>query len=67
VRRDLDALTEWNLRYQGPAETAARVVNDAYLKTQGVGEGVRSYGRMVDLLVLERRRRGAGEGAATGR
>jgi hypothetical protein len=67
VRRDLDALTEWNLRYQGPAETAARAVNDAYLKTQGVGEGVRSYGRMVDLLVLERRRRGAGQGAATGR
>jgi hypothetical protein len=58
VRRDLAALTEWNERYRGPAETAARAVNDAYLKTQGVPEGVRSYGRMVDLLVLERRARG---------
>jgi hypothetical protein len=56
VRRDLDALAEWNERYRGPAETAARAVNDAYLKTRGVPEGVRSYGRMVDLLVLERRR-----------
>jgi hypothetical protein len=55
VRRDLAALAEWNERYRGPAETAARAVNDAYLKTQGVPEGVRSYGRMVDLLVLERR------------
>jgi hypothetical protein len=56
VRRDLDALRAWNERYRGPAETAARAVNDAYLKAQGVPEGVRSYGRMVDLLVLERRR-----------
>jgi hypothetical protein len=30
-------------------------VNDAYLKSQGQREGVRSYGRMVDLLVGERR------------
>ena len=57
VRRDLDALTAWNRRYQGPAERASRAVNDAYLKTQGVDEGVRSYGRMVDLLILERRAR----------
>jgi hypothetical protein len=55
VRRDLDALRAWNERYRGPAETAARAVNNAYLKTQGVDDGVRSYGRMVDLLVLERR------------
>jgi hypothetical protein len=58
VRRDLAALREWNERYRGPAETAARAVNDAYLRTQGVPEGVRSYGRMVDLLILERRARG---------
>jgi hypothetical protein len=69
VRRDLRALRRWNERYQGPAETAARAVNDAYLKTQGVPEGVRSYGRMVDLLVLERRRAqraGAREGGSGG-
>jgi hypothetical protein len=56
VRRDIEELRAWNERYRGPAETAARAVNDAYLKTQGVDEGVRSYGRMVDLLVLQRRR-----------
>jgi hypothetical protein len=30
-------------------------VNDAYLKSQGQAQGVRSYGRMVDLLLAERR------------
>ncbi len=30
-------------------------MNDAYLKTQGQAAGVQSYGRVVDLLVAERR------------
>jgi hypothetical protein len=30
-------------------------VNDTYLKAQGQTQGVRSYGRMVDLLLAERR------------
>jgi len=32
-------------------------VNDTYLKAQGQSQGVRSYGRMVDLLLAERRAR----------
>ncbi|MEE2940668.1 MAG: DUF3810 family protein [Planctomycetota bacterium] len=38
------------------AERVATAVNDAYLRSQGQ-EGVASYGRMVDLLVAERRAR----------
>jgi hypothetical protein len=57
VRRDLRALVAWAERYRGPAERASRVVNNAYLKMQGQKEGVRSYGRMVDLLIAERRPR----------
>ncbi len=38
-------------RYKGPVRDAAGAVNDAYLKTQGQSDGVRSYGRMVDLLL----------------
>jgi hypothetical protein len=57
VRRDLQALAAWAERYRGPAERASRAVNDAYLKSQGQKEGVRSYGRMVDLLIAERRPR----------
>jgi hypothetical protein len=67
VRRDLAALTEWNERYRGPAERVSRAVNDAYLKTQGEAEGVRSYGRMVDLLILERRASSGGARSATAR
>jgi hypothetical protein len=57
VRRDLTALAEWNALYRGPAQKASRAVNDAYLKAHGQAAGVRSYGRMVDLLILERRAR----------
>jgi Protein of unknown function (DUF3810) len=55
VRRDLLALQAWSDRYRGPAREAAERVNDAYLKTQGQAAGVESYGRVVDLLVAERR------------
>jgi hypothetical protein len=54
VRRDLVALSAWSARHSGPAMRAANHVNDAYLRTQGQ-DGVRSYGRMVDLLLAERR------------
>jgi hypothetical protein len=33
----------------------ARAVNHTYLRAQGQPEGVASYGRMVDLLIAERR------------
>jgi hypothetical protein len=59
VLRDEAALWAWTLRYRGRATEVGRRVNDAYLKTQGQAEGVRSYGRMVDLLLAERRRDGA--------
>jgi len=67
VQRDLRALREWAARYEGPAARAAERVNDAYLKSQGAPDGVRSYGRMVDLLLAERRADAAGprEGAGS--
>jgi hypothetical protein len=61
VRRDLEALAAWAALYQGPLRRASERVNDAYLRTQGQ-EGVRSYGRMVDLLLAERRSRGPAPG-----
>jgi hypothetical protein len=41
-------------RYKGPVSDAAGAVNDAYLKSQGQSDGIRSYGRMVDLLLASR-------------
>jgi hypothetical protein len=57
VRRDVAAILAWNARYAGALRDAGEKVNDAYLRSQGAREGVRSYGRMVDLLVAERRPR----------
>jgi hypothetical protein len=60
VLRDEAALRAWIARYRGRANELGRRVNDAYLKSQGQAEGVRSYGRMVDLLLAERRSRTPG-------
>ena len=54
VRRDLDALEAWRRRYESRAGAVQEKVNDAYLRAQGQ-EGVTTYGRMVDLLLAERR------------
>ncbi len=58
VLRDLRALRAWAARHEGPASRASERVNDAYLRVQGQADGVRSYGRMVDLLIAERRAAG---------
>ena len=55
VRKDLEALRAWSERHQGRASRAAERVNDAYLKSQGQAGGIQSYGRVVDLLLAERR------------
>jgi len=64
LQRDLRALQAWLARYESRLGDLQERVNDAYLKTQGQEEGVRSYGRMVDLLLAERRPR---RGVATPR
>lgn len=59
VRRDMAAVSAWVARYSGPAMDAFGRANDAYLRSQGQRDGTRSYGRMVDLLLAERRADGA--------
>jgi len=41
--------------FEGPVSEMQDKVNDAYLKSNGLEDGVRSYGRMVDLLLAEYR------------
>lgn len=57
--RDLQNHSEFWRRYEGPVEKVADRVNNAYLKANRQKDGVRSYGRMVDLLIAEYRK-GAG-------
>lgn len=40
---------------------AGEAMNDTYLKANNVTDGTRSYGRMVDLLLAERRKKVAGQ------
>lgn len=55
LRRDMQYNNEFWSRYEGSIEKAADEMNDTYLKSNGEGEGVESYGRMVDLLLAEYR------------
>lgn len=55
VGRDVAAIVAWQARFAGPLREVGERVNDAYLRSQGTRDGVRSYGRMVDLLVATRR------------
>lgn len=61
IRRDWEALRSWVRRHAGPARRVSRSVNDVYLKSQGLPDGVQSYGRMLDLLLAARRARDAAQ------
>ena len=43
-------------QYEGPIAEATDTVNDRYLRANNQSDGVRSYGRMVDLLLAEMRK-----------
>lgn len=59
VREGLDEAVEVELRensrfwdsYDGAVAEVSDKVNDTYLKANGQNEGVKSYGRMVDLII----------------
>ncbi len=55
VLHDLRALNEFWEQYEGPVERTSNKINNAYLKANKQKDGVRSYGRMVDLLIAEHR------------
>lgn len=55
VQRDLTANSAYWKRFEGPVAQVSTSVNDSYLKANRQDDGVKSYGRMVDLLLAERR------------
>ena len=56
VTRDINYLTAFNSRYEGVVGKISSSVNDVYLKANNQSDGVKSYGRMVDLLLAEYRK-----------
>ncbi len=57
ARQDLDENSEFWDRYESKVSEVANQVNDTYLKMNSQSEGVKSYGRMVDLMLSYRRMR----------
>lgn len=51
VDRDLEALGQFWQRYEGPVSEMSGKVNDAFLKANRQQDGVKSYGRMADLVI----------------
>lgn len=57
LNRDLSHWREYWSKFEGPVERASTRVNNTYLRANRQGDGVASYGRMVDLLLAEFRTR----------
>lgn len=55
ARLDLEQNSEFWNRYESKVSEAATQMNDTYLKMNSQTEGVKSYGRMVDLMLSYRR------------
>lgn len=55
IRADLSANNAFWDRYEGKISEISDTVNDTYLKLNAQEDGVKSYGRMVDLLLAEYR------------
>ena len=63
VLRDLAAHNDYWDAYEGTAAEVQEQVNDAYLKANAQEDGVKSYGRMTDLMLAWYRENVSGEGA----
>jgi len=57
IRRDMWARSAFWDQFKGPVAETATQVNNTYLQSNKQEDGVKSYGRMVDLLLAERRER----------
>ena len=51
LKRDIRNYNEFWKVYEGKVNETANKVNDTYLKGNGEKDGIKSYGRMVDLLL----------------
>lgn len=51
MRRDLIAQSTYWQQFEGPVQDVSDAVNDGFITSQGVADGVYSYGRCVDLIL----------------
>ena len=56
IKKDIRANTEYWSKYEDTViSTVSTKINDTYLKANAQADGVKSYGRMVDLLLAKYR------------
>lgn len=60
VKIDLRAKSVYWKQFEGVVAEISDTVNDTYLKINNQSDGTKSYGRMVDLLLAEKRRESTG-------
>ncbi|OPZ91016.1 MAG: hypothetical protein BWY74_02110 [Firmicutes bacterium ADurb.Bin419] len=53
ISRDLNAINQYWKKYETPVEEFSSSINNTYLKANRQEDGIKSYGRMVDLLIAE--------------
>lgn len=51
VQADINHQTTFWESYKGPIDKISSTINDTYLKANGIKDGEKSYGRMVELLL----------------
>ena len=51
VKRDIERQGEYWKQFEGKVKQAAEKVNDKFIESQGVDDGVFSYNRVVELLL----------------
>ncbi|HCA30756.1 MAG TPA: hypothetical protein DEP23_15000 [Ruminococcaceae bacterium] len=51
IRRDLNRQGEYWKQFEGKVQKAAEKINDGFIQSQGVDDGVLSYDRVVELLL----------------
>jgi len=59
VVRDLVAYRKFWQKFEGPIQNINDAVNNTYLKVNNQRDGIKSYGRMVDLLIAQYRAKGS--------
>lgn len=59
AKRDLHLLNETLAQFEGPLHQIGTAVNHSYLLSTGQKDGIRSYGKVVDLMVAFRQQQSA--------
>lgn len=51
LKRDLSDINSYWEKFEGPVERTSTKINNTYLKANNQKDGIKSYGRMIDLLL----------------